>query len=86
MQQALLTIGSFAITGFLVSGFVQWTKQWFTEPQEDGRKFLYALAVSAVGGGVLYLLGLVPTEWWSTILLVYTSMNTVFLAVFRKNS
>lgn len=80
MTQFFGAIIPFAITGALVSAIVQFSKPYITK---SGNKALLAVAVSIVGGIILWAFKFVPINWLETILSVWAAANTVYLAVIQ---
>lgn len=80
MDQIWITVGSLAITGFLVSLLAQYLKSMLAKTSQ---KMLMVLALSVLGGLVLYAMRFVPANAWAVILGVYASANTVYLLIMR---
>lgn len=80
MNETLLTIGSFAITGVLVSAIVQFTKDFM---DKSGHKVLYTIGISILGGVILYFLNFVPANIIEIVIGVWASANTFYLAVIK---
>jgi len=74
----IATIGGFALTGALVSALVQYTKGFIAK---KGNRTLYVIGISVIGGLVAYFFHLVPTDIVETVLGVWASANTVYIAV-----
>lgn len=80
ISQFAAAVAPYAITGAIVSLLVQWLKPIF---DKSGHKLLLAILGSILGGVALQFVGLVPTEWFTTIVSVFASANTVYLLVIQ---
>ena len=69
---------SFALTGAVVSGLVEYTKGFLAKA---GHRTLYVIGISIVGGLGVYFFHLVPTNWVEACLGVWAAANTVYIAV-----
>lgn len=77
-MNTLQTVLSFAVTGAVLSGLAEYTKSFLVK---SGHRVLYVLGISIVGGLGVYFFHLVPTNWVETILGVWASVNTAYLAI-----
>lgn len=68
---------SFALTGFIVSLFGEYTKQFLAK---SAHRTLYFLGLSIVGGLVVYYWNLIPTDIVTTLIGIYAACNTAYVA------
>ena len=78
MNELFSTVAPLAITGALVSALVQYTKDFLSK---STHKFIYVIVASVLLGVVLKFANLIPTNWATTIIGVWASANSVYLAI-----
>lgn len=76
--QVTTAITSLAITGAVVSVITQYTKKWLAK---KASKQAWVVLLSLGAAGILYLLNLVPAEWWQLTVGVWTMANTVYFII-----
>ncbi len=82
IQELWSLIGSYALTGAILTSFVQVTKSWI---KSRGGKVFYTFLIAIGVGSAVYLVGLLPGELVTTIAGVWTSANTVYLLFLKPN-
>ena len=80
MNEFIISVMPFAITGAIVSAIIQATKVLF---KKSGNKLLLAIGVSIVGGIILQFTSLVPSEWYTTVIAVFAAANTIYVSVVK---
>lgn len=80
MSQLLITIGSYALTGFIVSAIAQLAKQKITNKVF---KLLFVVGLSIVGGGLAYLANFIPGNVAEVIIGVFAAANSIYLVVVK---
>lgn len=80
LQSILAVIMPYALTGAVIASVTQYVKQFI---DKKGHKFLVALVLSIVGGLFVYAIGFIPANWLVTIVAVWGSANTVYLAIIQ---
>lgn len=78
----ITTVASFAITGVVVGLLVEYTKKFFTD-KTPAQRTIYTLALSVVGGLVVFFWHLIPQNIVVDIVGVVGAVNTAYL-VFIK--
>ena len=83
----LTTLSQFAVVGVLVGLVGEYTKNLLTKEGSLGRT-LYILALSLVGGAVVYFFHLIPQAWLTDFVGVIAAVNTayVFLVQYLPNN
>lgn len=76
ISQFAAQVAPFALTGVLVSAFVQVAKQFLAK---SGHKVLLLVASSLVIGAAAYFVGLLPQNVLTAVLGVLASANTVYV-------
>ena len=79
-MDTLTLLGGFAITGALVSIVTQFTKKYILS---SNLRMVYVIALSVVGGLVVYFFHLIPTNIVNSIIGVWAAANTVYVAISR---
>lgn len=82
----IATLGSFAVVGVIVSLIGEYTKNFVTKAS-TAQRTIYLLALSIVGGLVVYFWHLVPSAWITDVVGVIAAVNTayVFLVQYLPN-
>jgi len=75
-----MDLGAYALTGVIVSGFIQWTKGWI---QNRGGNIIYAIFICIVLGTGVYFANLIPGEYLKVIVGIYAAANSVYLLFFK---
>lgn len=70
------TIAPYAITGAIVSIFVQYTKDFLNK---STHKFFYVIGASILIGIIAKFANLIPGEWFTAISGVWASANSAYL-------
>ena len=73
-------LSSFAVVGVVVALVIEYTKKYVTEATATQRT-LYALALSIVGGAVVYFWHLIPGAYITTAVGVIAAVNTAYLFI-----
>ena len=83
----ITTLSQFAVVGVVVGLVAEYTKTFLTKEGSLART-LYVLALSLVGGAVVYFFHLIPQEWLTDFVGVIAAVNTayVFLVQYLPNN
>ena len=80
MSEFLITLGSFAFTGFVVSMVSQWAKQYITKKSS---KLFFVVGLSIAGGSIAYFVQFLPGNIVEVIVGVFAAANSVYLVVVK---
>ncbi len=80
MNETILALGQYALTGVILGGIIQYSKVWLETKKQ---KVLWAAALSILVGGILYAVNFLPGDWMVVIVGVWAAANTVYAVVFK---
>jgi hypothetical protein len=85
-MSTLSVLGSFAVVGVVVSAVIEYTKNLFTAATA-GKRTVYMLVLSVLGGLVVYFFHLIPANVVSDVVGVIAAVNSayVFLVQYLPN-
>ena len=78
----ITTLSSFAVVGVVVGLVIEYTKNFFTSATATQRT-LYALALSIIGGAVVYFWHLIPGNYISDGVGVIAAVNTAYVFIIQ---
>ena len=81
-MNVLTTLGSFAVVGVIVGLVIEYTKSFFTSATSTQRT-LYALALSIVGGLIVFFWHLIPDAWLTDVVGVIAAVNTAYVFIIQ---
>ena len=73
-------LSSFAVVGVVVALVIEYTKKYVTQATATQRT-LYGLALSIVGGAVVYFWHLIPGSWITDGVGVIAAVNTAYVFI-----